>query len=427
MPRRSLTPRLARCLAVALAIAVRLAAASAAAAPDPNARGLELLAGGEPFAAGLAWLAAAEQQAREESSPAALRHAALSAVLATIAFERAGDGRAYYAWSQSVRWWLEAGTSWETERAAFKRRGDELGARLRGAEGAAGAPRPAPEERPLLALSAATGFADYPGPRPGLPPPREAVDAPVPVQRDYFARPLAVAAPPGPPPEAAATPPAPATGPLGQGFPSAGVEEPAPPPPAPPPAPGASPGLTAADLAAARTAWRYFVAARQEKTGLYDSVHGYPFATVWDLGSGLAGLVAAEQLGLVTRARFRRDAGRLLATLLTLPLYRGELPNREYQTGSGRMADLANRPSSAGSGWSALDIGRLLIWLRIAADWHPELRPLAARVVKRLDFSRLAAGGKLHGAMLGKSGEELNQEGRLGYEQYAAAGYACGG
>ena len=222
------------------------------------------------------------------------------------------------------------------------------------------------------------------------------------------------------------------------GFPTAGLPaEPAPPPAQSHPAEDILPAvacpagkgslLDAADMDAARTAWQYFVATRQETTGFFSSVRGYPFATVWDLGSGLAGLVAAGQLGLIEPASFHRDAVRYLSTLQDMPLYQGELPNREYQTQSGRMVDLKERLSAEGSGWSALDIGRLLLWLRLTAIWYPDLGPQIEKVVKRFDFTRLAAGGEMHGALRGESGESLNQEGRLGYEQYAAAGYALWG
>jgi hypothetical protein len=457
-------------------------AAPLAAAPEPNVRGLERLQAGDPLAAGLLWFAAAQEQSREENGPGSLRQAALSAVLATIAFERAKNGRAYIAWSQAVRWWLEAGTSWEVERAALGRRVAELQGSLRGAEVAASNPAPTATELQLLALASATGFLDYPGPRPGLPPPEEETGLPIPVQRDYFARPLGVGEEENSVPEARgghipeeaavqAPDPSPspvrnpAPGPLGQGFPSAGggsdgadriepgpVQAPPPPLAFPPDraepdkaepvrhqgdveqAPGAvaRPGveersLAAADMDVARTAWQYFVAAREENTGLYSSVHGYHYATLWDLGSGLAGLVAAEQLHILEAGSFHREAVLFLTTLFEMSLYKGELPNREYQTQSGRMVDLANHLSPEGSGWSALDLGRLLIWLRITADGYPDLRPLVEKVVKRFDFTRLSADREMHGALLGKSGESLNQEGRLGYEQYAAAGYALWG
>ncbi len=442
-----------------IAIVIALAAARSAplvALTDPNTHGRELLQAGDPRTAGVAWLAAAAEQSREGSNPGVLRQAALSAVLATIAFERARDGRAYVAWSQAIRWWLEAGTSWEVERAVLGRRVREIQASLRGAEVTAGGPTPAAGELQLLALASATGFLDYSGPRPGLPSPQEDAGLPIPVQRDYFARPLGVeeeekSAPETrgrvaeePPPALALDPtasPAPVSpaGLGGHGLPSAGSPAeitPAPTPSLPPPAPtpekpaepkGEAAPLAMTDLAVARAAWRYFVAARQENTGLYNSVAGYPYATLWDLGSGLAGLVAAEQLHILDAGSFHRDAVLFLTTLREMSLYKGELPNREYQTQSGRMVDLLNHPSPVGSGWSALDLGRLLIWLRITADFYPDLRPRVEKVVQRFDFSRLAAGGEMHGAIVTKNGESLNQEGRLGYEQYAAAGYALWG
>jgi hypothetical protein len=455
--------------------------AASAAGRDPLARGLELLQGNEPAAAGTAWLAAAAELARLDSSPQARRRGALAAILATIAFERAGDTRAYEAWSQSVLWWLEAGTSWEEERAALRHRIGELEFRLRGDEMNLAAPVPSADEKQLLGLSAVTGLTDYQGPHPGLQPAPENAEEPIPVRRDYLARPLMVVEeeekaeeenhqvePRGRPlPEAPLADDARAAGndaeppPLWRGSPGPTAEPaaaaPGPPEDSAPPLirglPAEAPAAAAApeqltppretgvvarrpagenlfsevDLEVARTAWRYFTTHRQENTGMVSSVHGYAFTTPWELGSTLAGLVAAEQLGLLDTGRFHRDTALLLATLREMALYHDELPNREYQADNGRMVDLQHRPSGEGSGWSAVDIGRLLVWLRIVADWYPDLREAAGQVARRFDFTRLAAGREMHGATSGTGGEIVFQEGRLGYEQYAAAGYALWG
>src|SRR5262249_49069031 len=119
-------------------------------------------------------------------------------------------------------------------------------------------------------------------------------------------------------------------------------------------APAGSP-LAAMDQEMARIAWQYFAANQQSNTGMFNAVHNYPFTTLWDLGSALAGLVAAEQLGLLDSGQFATDLGLLLDTLAVLPLYHQELPNREYDTRTGRMVDVKGRPSNIGSGWSTLD------------------------------------------------------------------------
>lgn len=218
-------------------------------------------------------------------------------------------------------------------------------------------------------------------------------------------------------PSRAGSPPAPAAAAGGAAAPSTVAEFPA----------AAAATLSPADLASARTAWSYFRRNRRAATGMVDGVQGYSYVTAWDLGSTLGGIVAAERLGVIDAAELDEWLGALLATLARLTLYRNELPNREYDSRDARMVDLGNRPSSRGSGWSALDIGRLLVWLRLVEQWYPRHAGAVQAVVARWDFGRLATGGEMHGVLVRGAGEDLRQEGRLGYEQYAAAGFALWG
>jgi len=184
-----------------------------------------------------------------------------------------------------------------------------------------------------------------------------------------------------------------------------------------------TPQWTSAHRAIAETAWNYFEVNRQSTTGLFNSVHNYPYTTLWDVGSGLAAMVSAHQIGILAGDRFNRWMGQALDTIADLPTYRGELPNREYSTKTGRMIDLRSRASNEGSGWSALDIGRMMTWLRITYDLYPEHRDTIDRAISGWDFTRLSAKGDMQGTFYDGEQEKLRQEGRLGYEQYAAAGY----
>jgi hypothetical protein len=93
------------------------------------------------------------------------------------------------------------------------------------------------------------------------------------------------------------------------------------------------------------------------------------------------------------------------------------------------MIDRKQRISSRGYGWSVTDIGRLLIWLRILAVNQPQFATQAANIVKRLDMSRLIKDGYLQSEDLSPTTGALHpfQEGRIGYEQYTAAGLALWG
>lgn len=194
-----------------------------------------------------------------------------------------------------------------------------------------------------------------------------------------------------------------------------------------PAAPAPPPGNADADLGLARVAWSYFAPNRDPRNGLVAGADGYGLVTMWDVGSSLAGLLSAHQLALIDDAELDRLLTQLLATLAALPLYADELPNRAYAVAGPAMVDLDEHPSTRGSGWSALDIGRLLVWLRIAAQWHPAHAAEVDAVVRRWRFERLASAQELNGVLDDGGRALLRQEGRFGYEQYAAAAYRLWG
>jgi hypothetical protein len=187
----------------------------------------------------------------------------------------------------------------------------------------------------------------------------------------------------------------------------------------------ASAGPASIDLAPARTAWLYFQRNTDPTTGLVRSVDGYPNTSAWDQGSALIAAVAARELGLVEPGEFDEHVRRLLRTLATQPLYDGVLPNKAYDTRSGRMTDYRNAPAPKGIGFSAIDLGRLVSALVLLGELHPAHRHAVERVLSRWDLCRVIKAGELHGEHASAGGAAQDaQEGRLGYEQYAAKGFA---
>lgn len=182
-------------------------------------------------------------------------------------------------------------------------------------------------------------------------------------------------------------------------------------------------------LASARTAWRY-MSRNVAKSGFVGATESYPYATVWDMASTLAATFSARELGIVSPTAYRTAMDRALATLLSLPLYDSTAFNKMYAVESGRMVDRKVQVSRDGYGWSAIDHGRLLTWLRIiGTDTAFTARTHA--IVARLHLERLIVDGYLRGQDLNpRYGQPLvakNRvygEGRIGYEQYAAEGYA---
>lgn len=176
---------------------------------------------------------------------------------------------------------------------------------------------------------------------------------------------------------------------------------------------------------AAQAAWAYIQENRSPGTGLVRATPGWQNLTTWDLGSLLAGVHAAGELGLADRAEAEAWLRQILETIVGMPMYDDAAYNKTYVAATGRMVDRDGRPSSRGVGWSALDLGRLLIWLRIVADEHPSLAHTAEMAVRRIDFDRVVVDGTLTGEDLDRAGNPRTYpEGRLGYEQYAALGFA---
>ena len=186
--------------------------------------------------------------------------------------------------------------------------------------------------------------------------------------------------------------------------------------------------LAPEDLAAARIAWAYFETNTRPETGLVDSVREFPSTTLWDQGGYVFALLAAHRLGLVDDAELTARADALFGSLGRLPLYKGRIPNKVYNTVTLEMTDYANTPRPDGIGFSALDIARLLLALRAFERLHPDYGDDIRAVIGRWDLSPMVRDGELWGATVDPDGTELyGQEGRIGYEQYAARAAALWG
>lgn len=185
--------------------------------------------------------------------------------------------------------------------------------------------------------------------------------------------------------------------------------------------------LSDREQAMAETAWSYFEEYYQPETGLVNAVGNYPSTTMWDTGSYISALVSAYELGIIDKREFDRRALQLLGTLRNLELFRGIAPNKVYNTATGEMVNYANEPGEVG--YSALDLGRLLVWLQILKERYPYLANAVDNVPMRWNFcNMISEDGRLFGATLSGNGEVRDlQEGRLGYEEYAASGFALWG
>ena len=164
--------------------------------------------------------------------------------------------------------------------------------------------------------------------------------------------------------------------------------------------------LTEREMEMARIAWKYFENNIQESTGLVNAVNDYPSTTLWDTASYLGGLVAAYELGIVNREEFSRRMVKILKTFNSLDFFRGELPNKVYHTQTAEKVNYANQPGEIG--YSALDLGRLLIWLEIIKNRYPEFSNAIDNFILRWNFCNVVdERGLMYGAIVGPDQETV--------------------
>ena len=184
--------------------------------------------------------------------------------------------------------------------------------------------------------------------------------------------------------------------------------------------------LTSEDKLDARRAWRYFELNTRD-TGLVDSVSGFPSTTLWDQGSYLLAIIAANKLSIIDTTVARQRALQLLQSLQEITLYGDTLPNKAYNTETLQKTDYSNSVLEEGIGWSALDLARLLLALRALEHHFPELSANVLQIVRNWKLDAFANSGELWGMVDDGENASILQEGRLGYEQYGARAAALWG
>lgn len=190
--------------------------------------------------------------------------------------------------------------------------------------------------------------------------------------------------------------------------------------------PGRYGALTPQEKEMARVAWRYFENNTQPETGLVNSVDRFPSTTLWDIGSSIGAIVSARELGLIDQGDASARLTRMLETLGRIELFRNLCPNKAYNSATAQRVTYSGEPGEIGC--SALDVGRLLVWMRVIEQRYPALQPLVLVAVRHWNVSALVRQGELYGTALGPDGQvQYLQEGRLGYEEYGAKAFRLWG
>jgi len=184
--------------------------------------------------------------------------------------------------------------------------------------------------------------------------------------------------------------------------------------------------LTDQETQWAKVAWRYFENNTNPESGLVNAFDQYPTFSMWQVGDYLAALVAVHDLDLIDTLEFDRRMSQILQFLNTMDLSEKSLPGRLYNSVTGKMVNASNKPED--TGWSGVEIGRLLTWMKIIGLRYPQYREYLDKAVLRWNFCQVIDdAGTMY--RVSRSGEkrQRTQEGRLGYEQLAGAGFAAWG
>jgi hypothetical protein len=182
--------------------------------------------------------------------------------------------------------------------------------------------------------------------------------------------------------------------------------------------------LTEEEKQWAKTAWIYFENNYQPSTGLVDSVEKYPVSTMWDSASYLMAIISAYRLDIIGVQEFEKKLGNALQAINKLTLFDGQLPNKSYNTMTLQMVNLKNVVTDRGTGWSAIDIGRILVPLNIITWNYPKFMPEVKAILTHWQLQKVLKNGELQGAAVDLAGKTVYvQEGRLGYEQYSAKSF----
>ena len=176
----------------------------------------------------------------------------------------------------------------------------------------------------------------------------------------------------------------------------------------------------------AATAWAYFEKNYQPSTGFVNSVDRYPAVTMWHVADYIAALYSARALSLIDERTYDERITKLLHQLNVMPLAFNQLPNAAYNAQTGAMADFANQPGE--TGWSIIDIGRLMLWLAILKADAEHFSEYIDRIILRWNFcNAITDDGVLKSAVKIQDRLQTIEEQAIGYADYAQFGFRLWG
>jgi hypothetical protein len=176
----------------------------------------------------------------------------------------------------------------------------------------------------------------------------------------------------------------------------------------------------------AKIAWQYFDNNYNKKTGLVNGKDGYKIATLWNISDYIIALMAAYEFKIISEHEFDGKLSNLLKFLSNMELCNNILPNRTYNTVNGLMVDYSNKTGE--TGWSSIDIGRMLIVLEILSHKHSQYDEFIDKIVLRWDLcSAMDINGNLLSSNKIDNKISVFQDGYLGLKEYISRGYQLWG
>ncbi|MFT6299694.1 MAG: hypothetical protein ACJAWC_003067 [Yoonia sp.] len=144
----------------------------------------------------------------------------------------------------------------------------------------------------------------------------------------------------------------------------------------------------------AELAWRYFRNLTNPETGLLASTaflaRGkttlYNYATMWDVGSQIFGMIAAVELDLMELTELNSWAERLIASLPTVVLQGLRLPSSIFHAGNNEAPDQS---------FTTCDAGRLLSALHRLRTFSPALKDIIESKVDSWDLQSTIHDGRM--------------------------------
>jgi hypothetical protein len=180
--------------------------------------------------------------------------------------------------------------------------------------------------------------------------------------------------------------------------------------------------LTEEELEWGKIAWKYFENNYNPQTGLVNSTNDLNSINMWLVGDYISALISAHKLKIINDYTFNHRITSLLGFLNSMKLFNNKLPNTFYDTKTGKLINKEN--NFIEEGWSAVDIGRLLICLKILKTFYPETSEYVDKAVLRWNICDMISSC---GVIYSNRKDKLYEEIKIGYHSYIYKGFQLWG